>query len=198
VARDGRLVLGDFGIVFFKDEGVRLTTTYERVGSHFWMAPWAYDNARLAFDKVNPTLDIYPLAKVLWSMIAGRDGFPYWEHQRDENNLQQLFPQDSAMVLVNDFLSKCIVREEKDCIQSATQLLEEVDILTKRVRLANLAKKPDTGPWPCVVCGKGYYTERGYFQLPVFKGGSGPRAEFPIYVCKHCGHTQIFGRNVPD
>jgi serine/threonine protein kinase len=40
VAESGNLVLGDFGIVFFQ-EGGRLTTTFEMVGSHFWMAPWA-------------------------------------------------------------------------------------------------------------------------------------------------------------
>jgi serine/threonine protein kinase len=83
VAHDGCLVLGDFGIVIYKD-GHRLTTTFERVGSHFWMAPWAYKNERLEIEDINPTLDIYPLARVLWSMIAGRNGFSYWEYDRPE------------------------------------------------------------------------------------------------------------------
>jgi len=52
VAKSGDLVLGDFGIVFLQaGQENRLTSTFERVGSHFWMAPWAYDNVRLSFSK---------------------------------------------------------------------------------------------------------------------------------------------------
>jgi len=66
VATSGDLVLGDFGIVFFQEgQGERLTSTYDRVGSPYWMAPWAYDNVRLNLGQVQPALDIYPLAKVL-------------------------------------------------------------------------------------------------------------------------------------
>jgi hypothetical protein len=36
----GELVLGDFGIVFLRDAD-RLTATYERVGTRYWIAPWA-------------------------------------------------------------------------------------------------------------------------------------------------------------
>ena len=35
---DARLVLGDFGIVYFEDEArARLSDSYENVGSHDWM-----------------------------------------------------------------------------------------------------------------------------------------------------------------
>lgn len=68
VANDGRLVLGDFGVVFFRDQKrARLTEIYgERVGSHWWMAPWVYAPARVEIDEIKPALDIFPLAKVLW------------------------------------------------------------------------------------------------------------------------------------
>src|SRR5260370_10261743 len=61
VAMDGRLVLGDFGIVFFRDAmGTRYTETFgERVGSHYWMAPWAYEPERLALENVSASLDIF-------------------------------------------------------------------------------------------------------------------------------------------
>ncbi len=60
VAIDERLVLGDFGIVFFADEQrTRLTDVYgERVGSHFWMAPWAYEAKQLPIDEIKPSLDV--------------------------------------------------------------------------------------------------------------------------------------------
>jgi serine/threonine protein kinase len=117
IATDGHLVLGDFGIVFFRDQaGTRYTETFgERVGSHYWMAPWAYEPIQLALEKVSQALDIYPLAKVLWSLVAGRDGFPYWEYDADDNNLEKLFPEDPIMPLVNELLAKCVVRHEKDC-----------------------------------------------------------------------------------
>ena len=125
------LVLGDFGIVFFEmGSGARLTSTYERVGSHFWMAPWAYENARLSLSQVQPALDVYPLGKVLWSMISGKNGFPFWEYDRDANNLEKMFPDDPNMPLVNTFLAKCIVREERDCLFSTVAMMhKELDEL---------------------------------------------------------------------
>ena len=129
VASDNRLVLGDFGIVF-SPEGIRLTGCHERVGSHYWMAPWAYKKERLDIDQINATLDIFPLGKVLWSMIAGRSGFAFWECERDENNLEKLFPNAPMVSLVNrQIICRCVVREEKDCIQSAPALPGEIDRL---------------------------------------------------------------------
>jgi serine/threonine protein kinase len=129
VATDGRLVLGDFGIVFFADEQrTRLTDVYgERVGSHFWMAPWAYEPVRLPIDEIKPSLDIFPLGKVPWSMIAGRDGPLYWGYDRPGNDLKTMFPEVPAMQYVNEVLSHCIVREERDCAQTAEGLLVRVD-----------------------------------------------------------------------
>ena len=134
VAASGNLVLGDFGIVFFQDGSERLTTTYERVGSHDWMAPWAYKKAKLEFSKINPALDIFPLAKVLWSMISGENGFPFWEYDRGENNLEKLFPDDPLMRLVNGVLATCIVRDEKDCTSSALDLGSQVDALINQIK----------------------------------------------------------------
>ena len=39
MARDGGLVLGDFGIVF-TETGGRVTNTFEKVGTTDWVAPW--------------------------------------------------------------------------------------------------------------------------------------------------------------
>ena len=127
VARSGNLVLGDFGIVFFR-EGGRVTSTFERVGSHYWMAPWAYKNQRLTLDEMNFKLDIYPLGKVLWSMVSGHDGFLREEFRVDDNDLTKLFPNDPAMPLINDLLDQCVVRNEKECLfQNALDLRLAID-----------------------------------------------------------------------
>lgn len=201
VATDGRLVLGDFGVVFFT-EGQRLTTTYERVGSHFWMAPWAYKNERLAIEQINPSLDVFPLVKVLWSMISGHNGFPYWEWERDENNLETMFPDSPMVAFINrHIISKCIVREEKDCTMPAPVLLEEIDSLIEQGKRVAQKMEGET-TWPCRICGKGTHrpaaspagTRYGPPMMLAQCSGDAvsDRQPFSIFVCDHCGHAELF------
>jgi serine/threonine protein kinase len=207
LAATGNLVLGDFGIVFFQEgQRERLTSTLgERVGSHFWMAPWAYDNVRLEFGQVRPTLDVYPLGKVLWSMISGRNGFPFWEFERDENNLKRIFPDDPIMPLVNELFDKCIVREEQACIPTAEKLLSEVDGLVREIKGRRGYRPDGAGTWPCKVCGKGLYhpartdkdtpahlTGRPVLLAQVQGGHVNNKRPFAIYVCDHCNHAELF------
>jgi serine/threonine protein kinase len=197
VSTSNNLILGDFGIVFFNENSERLTTTYERVGSHFWMAPWAYDNARLELGKISPALDIFPLAKVLWSMIAGRNGFSFWEYQREENNLEILFPNDPLMALVNEhILSTRIVREEKECNGSAEFLGLQVERLINYIKDRQGYKPDNADAWPCKVCGRGKYKSDGpKYQIKGFREG-GPvllqNQSFFASVCDYCGHVELF------
>lgn len=212
MAASGDLVLGDFGIVFLQPgQGERLTSTYgERVGSHFWMAPWAYNNVRLNFGEVRPTLDIYPLGKVLWSMISGRNGFAFWEYNREDNDLKKMFPDDPIMPLVNTLLAKCVVREERDCLSTAQELLSEVDGLIKQIKAWRGHRPDNAETWPCRICGKGAYRPAplpagttaasnlpGHFPRPLILAQiSGrevsDRQPFSIFVCDHCGHAELF------
>jgi len=201
------LALGDFGIVFFQaGQGDRLTTTYERVGSHFWMAPWAYANVSLNLAEVRPTLDIYPLAKVLWSLIAGRNGFPFWEYDRQENNFEELFPDDPTMTLVNSLLAKCVVREERDCrFSTVAEMLAAVDALIVEIKAWRGHRREGAETWPCRVCGKGTYHPasapagwprhlqgRPFVLAQISGGGVNDRQPFSIFVCDHCGHAELF------
>jgi serine/threonine protein kinase len=197
VADSGDLVLGDFGIVFFQ-EGGRQTTTFEMVGSHFWMAPWAYRYERLSVGEINCTLDVYALGKVLWSMIASRRGFPREDFGRDENNLERMFPDDPAMPLVNGILAQCVVGEEKDCsLSSALKLRAAVDDVIKKIKARKSYRPVGAEAWPCQVCGKGSYRDllggnvivRGYRP-----GGpaSGQEHSFHVLVCDHCSHGELF------
>jgi serine/threonine protein kinase len=200
VATDGRLVLGDFGIVFFADEQrTRLTDVYgERVGSHFWMAPWAYEPVRLPIDEIKPSLDIFPLGKIRWSMIAGRDGPLYWEYDRPQNNLVNLFPDDPAMPFVNTILSKSIVREERDCAQSASDLGSLVDEAIGNIRHLD-RRSEGNAPWLCLVCKKGRYGKekvgwrpQGFFDIE--RNNPADIKDLTVYFCDHCGHAQFFKR----
>jgi len=209
ITASGDLVLGDFGIVFFEDD-TRLTKTYgERVGSHYWMAPWAYEDVRVQLSQVKAPLDIYPLGKVLWSMISGRNGFGFWEYKRAENDLEQIFPNDPSMPLVNSLLSGCVVREEKDCLPSVAELRSAVDELIELVSTYQRGFRPDSADtWPCRTCGRGRYlvasAPPGFdpnnpsmtapLRIPTHVPGRtiSDRAGFSVYICNHCGHAELF------
>jgi serine/threonine protein kinase len=197
IASDGRLVLGDFGIVFFGDQQrTRLTGTYgEIVGSHFWMAPWAYVESRLPIDAVKPSLDLFPLGKVLWSMVAGRNGFPFWEYTRNGNNLESLFPGDPAMPTVNKVVGKCVVRDESECVTSAADLLGWIDSAIEHLRSSGEKPEDSRQPWPCNTCGKGRYVkqaENTFMQMASANGAITGSRRLEIYVCDHCHHAELF------
>jgi serine/threonine protein kinase len=197
VAKAGRgLVLGDFGIVFFQDGSKeRLTSTYgERVGTHYWMAPWAYDTVRLNSSEVRPTLDIYPLGKVLWSMISGRNGFLFWEFDWDENNLERMFPDDPIMSLVNGLLAKCVVRDEKGCrLSTATDLCSEVDSLINQAKAWRRGGPEGTKTWPCRICGRGFYRKADSLMANLRLPGNKPESrDIPFYACDRCHHVEFF------
>jgi serine/threonine protein kinase len=158
VAADGRLVLGDFGIVLFTDaKGERVTKTYgERVGTRDWIAPWAYAERRL--DSPAPSLDVFPLGKLLWTMLSGDGILPFWEFDRDEYDLTKRYPQQaSEFGLVNEVLAKCVVREERACLENAGQLLLLVDELASVIQRKKQALSDRVVRF-CTVCGIGEYS----------------------------------------
>jgi serine/threonine protein kinase len=134
LATDDRLVLGDFGIVFYEDEQhTRLTETFERVGSRDWMAPWAHTGKRI--DDVKPTFDVFSLGKLLWVMVSGTPILPpYYTHRNDGFDLETIFPGEAGMEQINSILDKCVVVDEKQCFETAEPLLVEVESALKSVR----------------------------------------------------------------
>jgi serine/threonine protein kinase len=190
VADSGDLLLGDFGIVFFR-EGDRLTSTFERVGSRDWMAPWAQENLKLDPSVINATLDVYPLAKVLWSMIAGRNGFQFWEFDNEANNLEKLFPHDVGMEMVNAMiLAKCVVRYEKDCFSTVFTLQAEVDRLIEMLSTSG-QRLAENLPWTCRLCGRGRYVKTQLTVSGFLEQGS-DRAALRAFACNDCGHIELF------
>jgi serine/threonine protein kinase len=195
IGKDGRLVLGDFGIVFLRD-GERMTETYERVGSRDWMAPWANTQRRLALEDVNSSLDIYPLGKVLWCMVSGSRNLHFWYYNRDGNDLEELFPGDPAMRAINHILAKCIVEDERNCLKSADELLALVDETIEKVR--HPSRQPRDGSrWPCLVCGQGYYEGPNSALGPITSFAAKQmktHEEIPcgLWICGACGHCQVF------
>ena len=190
-----QLVLGDFGLVFFEDqEHTRLSGTYENVGSSAWMPPWAM---YMLIEKVKPSFDVFSLGKTIWSMVSSKSLLPFWFHQKEEFNLETMFPDRPEMALFNDLLDKCIVEDEENCLENADLLLNEIDGLLGALRLG--ADPMSDSERPCRVCGFGKYQLKvnnkdrySYNTLQNF--GFTPRGghTFKVFVCDNCGNVQLF------
>jgi serine/threonine protein kinase len=206
VANDGRLVLGDFGIVFVDaQDRTRLTQTFERVGTRDWMPPWAHTGMRV--DDVTPAFDVFSLGKVLWSMISGRPLLPFWHWDRPPFDLTQMFPNSPVMRHVNDrILSACVVDDEPKCLRHAVALLERVEEV---LELAERHSQPVGDSMWCVVCGTGRYEllwpakrdrlisiraqpEPGFSVSASAAFNPEHVLDVRAYACSRCGHLAVF------
>lgn len=191
LAADSSLVLGDFGLVFTDDNGVRISETFENVGSRDWMPGWAQG---LRVDKVSPAFDVFSLGKVLWSMVSGKPLLQFWYFRRPQFDLECQFPNDRHVRLLNGLLAKCIVENEVDCLMEAGPLLLEIDDLIERIERGgddvggNIAR-------PCRVCGVGQYAltvDQNVADTHNFGLNPAGVRSFKIFTCNHCGHVQLF------
>ena len=215
VASDGRLVLGDFGIVFFRDaDGPRLTETYERAGTIDWMPPWTHTGERLEPDKLTPQCDVYALGKLLWCMMSGRRMLPREDWDKPRLNLREQYPdQPAAMAVINQILETTVVDQQDKCVASASELLDIVDEALRLVerRAELVAKDADR---PCRVCARGTYqkdfnwtdrtlpfptkdqVKRISGILGLYEGfdNSGNLTSRTVRVarCDTCGHIELF------
>ncbi|MBU2574338.1 MAG: protein kinase [Elusimicrobia bacterium] len=189
----GDLVLGDLGLIFMQEaDKTRISEAYENVGSRDWMPGWAQGKK---IEQINPSFDVYCLAKVLWAMISGKTKLHFWYYYLKENDLEQLFPSKEEMPLINKLFSQCIVEFEKDIkIKNAAELLAEIDktIMQVGIKVQRLAGNTARR---CLVCGAGIYqlvvngnpTAAENFGITPH-GNSG----FKVYTCNNCGHVQLF------
>ena len=125
LAEDGKLVLGDLGIVFPKPEGEeRLTELGTTLISRDWVPDWI----RFSDSQPEPKVDVFMLAKVVYFMATG--GGKVLATQLDEPQFDlrhRLKTQEGASEL-QELLMECITSKEKDCkFDSAGDLLVRLD-----------------------------------------------------------------------
>ena len=186
VAPDGRLVLADCGLAFKLENQDRLTLSFENVGTREFQPPWSY--GQLLKD-VQPSFDVFSLAKVLWAMVSGLPRFPLWYFDRNENDLRQLFPDEPAVQFIHEILKKCVVESENEIrLRTAGELLEEVDLAITAVQRG--CQLPGQGrPMRCRFCGIGTYTQADNF--PIIGNLNTGHARVHLQ-CNHCGHVEFF------
>ena len=186
VAGDGRLVLADCGLAFKLEKQERLTLTFENVGTRDFQPPWSY-GMRLA--DVQPTFDVFGLAKVLWAMVSGRPKFPLWYFDRGGNDLREMFPDEPGVHFVHEILRKCVVESENETkVRDAGELLEEVDST-----IAAVSHGCQLPGWKakmrCRFCGIGTYVNSSSHAIT---GNLPTEYDRNYFVCDHCGHLETF------
>ena len=186
VASDGHLVLADCGLAFRLENQERLTLTFENVGTRDFQPSWSY-GMRLA--DVQPTFDVFSLAKVLWAMVSGLPKFPLWYFDKHQHDLRQMFPEEPAIEFIHEIMSKCIVEAESDMeISDAAELLVEIDLT-----IAALSNGCQIPGWKrkmrCRFCGKGTYKRSD--DYPII-GNVRTSHDHNYFVCDHCGHVELF------
>jgi len=201
VSNSGSLVLGDFGIVIFKNDD-RWTGTFERAGTRYWMAPWVDRKRRITVENIDATLDIYPLGKLLWSMISGEDTLPRENFEDQEYNLEAMFlDSPREMRKANAFLKKCVVAKRDQCLPDVAAVIDELaalEIVLAGKREGNIQK------WPCRVCRMGEYEPQHTRAAPdrasvpiivqSFPRGysTDPQYHMHVHACNHCGNVELF------
>jgi len=189
---DDNLVLGDFGLVFSQyDEDTRISAVEENLGSRDWMPGWAMSRR---IEDITPSFDVFSLGKLLWAMVSGSI-LNLWYYDDKEFDLERKFPDAPHVKLANQLFSKCIVEREEDCLPDAEKLLEHVEEALKIVRANADPIGPDIER-QCKVCGLGTYRlyadRRDIDGIEKFGLRRISTAQFKIYICKRCGHAQLF------
>ena len=193
VASDGHLVLADCGLAFRLENQQRLTMTFENVGTRDFQPPWSY-GMRLA--DVQPTFDVFSLAKVLWAMVSGRPKFPLWYFDRPPHDLRQTFPDEPAVDFVHELLKKCVVESENEIkLRDAGELLGEIDTAITAVSYGRQLPGRNA-KMRCQFCGLGTYEKSESFEIV---GNLHTASKRTYYLCDHCGHLEsfIWGPNKP-
>ena len=186
VAGDGRLVLGDCGLAFWLDKQHRLTGTFENVGTRDFQPTWT-QGKRLAH--VQPTFDVFSLAKVLWGMVTGQPMFPLHYFDREDNDLREMFPDEPAVHFIHEILRKCVVELENEMkVLDAGELLAEVD--TAIAAVSHSCQMPGwNATMRCRFCGIGTYVRSSTHAIT---GNVNTAYDRTCFVCDHCGHLETF------
>ena len=186
VASDSRLVVADCGLAFKLENQDRLTLTFENVGTRDFQPPWSYGK-RLA--DVEPTFDVFSLAKVLWAMLSGRPKFALWYFDREDNDLREMFPVEPGVHFVHEILRKCVVQFENEMgVRDAGELLGEVDSTIAAV--SHGCQMPGWGAkMRCRFCGIGTYVRSSTHAIT---GNENTAYDRTCFVCDHCGHLETF------
>lgn len=190
-------VVGDFGLCLFTDS-LRLTETNEAVGSRNYMAPELEDGK----SERTEVSDVYSLGKLLYWLLTGKI-FSREKHHHPKYDIT-VGCDDPEPFLIYELLDKMIVADPEFRFENANLILEELDLLNRRLKAGNNCIGSKL-PQKCIFCGVGNYVQYVNFSLindignshDVIRfgfnvGGEAIGTDWKILVCDHCANVQIF------
>jgi serine/threonine protein kinase len=187
-----RLVLGDFGIVYFTDDRQhRLSESYENVGSRDWMPGWAMG---MRLDDVRPNFDVFSLGKVLWAMVSGRTKMQLWYFDDERYDLRRQFPYDERIPWIHRLLTGSVRERQEHVWVHAEAMRAEMLKVIQAIRRGGQVVSREVNR-ACRVCGIGIYEvaapEDNHAALNNL--GFRPAGEkLRPFSCSHCGHIELF------
>lgn len=190
----GPTVVGDFGICYIDEGGLRITLTDEPVGARFFIAPELEDGRGIVTTKA----DSYSLGKLLYWLLSGGKLFSREKHREVEYDLKGR--NDDRITKWNNIYMEHINRVLDLMINDKPEKRREVENIILCIRdakkLYTNRYNPVGGniPQPCYYCGEGIYISQIHNPSDVGNFGInvvGP-ADWKIYVCNYCGHVQLF------
>lgn len=188
---NNNLVLGDFGIVFFKDvQRTRLSDSFKNVGSRDWMPGWAMG---LKIEDVKPTFDVFSLGKLLWVMVSDMPILQLWYYNKPQFDLIKNFMDSPYIELSEKIFERCIVEDEKDCLPNASALLEKIDQAIKIIDKNAIFYKDndikEAETMPCNVCGLGSYQIDTDSTTSMHTMGA---SYLKVFTCNRCKNVKFF------
>ena len=182
---DGRLILGDFGLVFFTDaQHTRLSGTFENVGTRAWMPPWATDKR---IEDVNASFDVYSLGKLLWFMLSGQPILPREYYDSPEYDVTRIFRRCAFIQYAKVIFKRCIVEKEQDCLPYALPLLDMIDECLYSID-HNMDLFTTVEGAACTMCGRGFYEN---ILANILNVSPPYNTLIKTFRCNKCGNLQI-------
>lgn len=196
-------VVGDFGLCFFDlDDGTRLTRTDEAVGSRLYMAPELADGGA---GFVSSSVDVYALGKILYWLFRRRvfdrekHRLAGWTLAGPTTDLPEYRIPERELIMT--LLDRSIAEDPDRRFSDAKQFRAQVERLIWRIERHAQPVSLDVEQI-CNFCGLGSYQpfsdaeEPGRADIERFGLRHRDDARFLVLWCNHCGHTQLFRRDI--
>jgi serine/threonine protein kinase len=187
-------VVGDFGICYIDNDGIRVTLIDEPVGARFFIPPELEDGR----GDVTTKADTYSLGKLLYWLLSGGKYFAREKHREKDYELKGW--NDDRLTKWNDVYMEHYNRILDMMINENPDKRREVDniiLCLKDMNRLYVNKFSPVGgdiPQPCNYCGEGIYISQTRDTTDVHNFGFnviGP-ADWRIYVCNYCDNVQLF------
>jgi serine/threonine protein kinase len=154
--KDGRSVVGDFGICFIDDGVLTLTSAGQR-GSRYYCPP-ELRGPKIDHTILLPSADVYSLGKVLYWIFTHDvyDGSEEDYSEVPERKLARLFPSYPQLSFIDELVAEMIRRKPQQRIVNAGELLRRVAAVVERLEAQGRVLDLRIGQ-KCLYCAAGQY-----------------------------------------